>query len=43
MSEKRLYEFSLTFLDILLIEYLKNQGKKCILIGDNKFKVIDDE
>lgn len=41
MTEKRLYEFSLTGLDILTILKFAKQGKHLILVGDNKFKVVD--
>lgn len=41
MTEKRLYEFSLTGLDILTILELAKQGKHLILVGDNEFKVVD--
>lgn len=41
MTEKRLYEFSLTGLNILTILELAKQGKHLILVGDNKFKVVD--
>ena len=40
MTKKR-FEYSLTGFDILLILHLAKQGKHCILIEDNKFKVVD--
>ena len=42
MSEKR-YKYSLTGLDILAIIELAKQGNHLILVGDNKFKVVDEE
>ena len=40
MTEKQ-YEYSLTGFDILAMLHLAKQGKHCILVGDNKFKVVD--
>lgn len=40
-ENKRLYNYSLTGFDILTILELAKQGKHCILVGDNKFKVVD--
>ena len=42
MTEKRLCKFSLTGLQRLVFYKLIRQGKRIILVGDNKFKVVDD-
>ena len=41
MIEK--YDYSLNGFDVLMILELAKQGKHCILAGDNKFKVVDNE
>jgi len=38
MTEKR---FTLTGFDILTILRLAKQGKHCILVDDNKFRIVD--
>lgn len=43
MTEKRLCKFSLTGYQILIFYRLIQQGKRIILVGDNKFKVINDD
>lgn len=40
---KKQYEYFLNGFDILVILKLTKQGKHCILVGDNKFKVVDVE
>lgn len=40
---KRLCKYSLTGFDILTILYLAKQGKKVVLVDDNKFKVVDGD
>ena len=42
MTEKRLCKFSLTGFQCLVFYKLIQQGKRIILVGDNKFKVVDD-
>ena len=42
MTEKRLCKFSLTGFQCLVFYRLIQQGKRIILVGDNKFKVVDD-
>ena len=42
MTEKRLCEFSLNGFQGLVFYKLIQQGKRIILVGDNKFKVVDD-
>ena len=42
MTAKR-FKYSLTGFDILAILELAKQGKHCILVEDNKFKVVDEE
>ena len=39
---KRLCKFSLTGFQCLVFYKLIQQGKRIILVGDNKFKVVDD-
>lgn len=41
MTEKQ-YGYSLNGFDVLMILELAKQGKHCILAGDNKFKVVDE-
>lgn len=41
MREKRLCKFSLTGFQCLVFYKLIQQGKRIILVGDNKFKVVD--
>ena len=43
MTEKRLCKFSLTGFQCLVFYRLIQQGKRIILVGDNKFKVVDLE
>ena len=42
MTEKRLCKFSLTGFQCLVFYKLIQQGKRIILVGDNKFKVVDN-
>ena len=42
MTKKRLCKFSLTGFQCLVFYKLIQQGKRIILVGDNKFKVVDD-
>ena len=42
MTKKRLCKFSLTGFQCLVFYRLIQQGKQIILVGDNKFKVVDD-
>ena len=42
MTEKRLCKFSLTGFQCLVFYRLIQQGKRIILVWDNKFKVVDD-
>lgn len=42
MTEKRLCKFSLSGFQGLVFYKLIQQGKRIILVGDNKFKVVDD-
>ena len=42
MTEKRLCKFSLTGLQCLVFYKLIQQGKRIILVGNNKFKVVDN-
>ena len=42
MTEKRLCKFSLTGFQCLVFYRLIQQGKRIILVEDNKFKVVDD-
>ena len=41
MTEKRLCKFSLTGYECLVFYRLIKEGKRIILVGDNKFKVVD--
>ena len=41
MTEKRLCKFSLTGFQCLVFYRLIQDGKRIILVGDNKFKVVD--
>lgn len=41
MTEKRLCEFRLNGFQCLVFYKLIQQGKRIILVGDNKFKVVD--
>ena len=42
MTEKRLCKFSLTGFQCLVFYRLIKEGKRIILVGDNKFKVVDN-
>ena len=42
MTEKRLCKFSLSGFQCLVFYKLIQQGKRIILVGDNKFKVVDN-
>ena len=42
MTEKRLCKFSLTGFKCLVFYKLIQQSKWIILVGDNKFKVVDN-
>lgn len=42
LTEKRLCKFSLNGFQCLVFYKLIQQGKRIILVGDNKFKVVDD-
>ena len=42
MTEKRLCKFSLNGFQCLVFHKLIQQGKRIILVDDNKFKVVDD-
>lgn len=42
MTEKRLCKFSLTGLQCLAFYKLIQQGKRIIIVGNNKFKVVDN-
>ena len=42
MTEKRLCKFSLTGFQCLVLYKLIQQGKRIIIVGDNKFKVVDN-
>ena len=42
MTEKRLCEFSLNGFQCLVFNKLIKQGKRIILVGNNKFKVVDE-
>lgn len=43
MTEKRLCKFSLTGYQCLVFYRLIQEGKRIILVGDNKFKVVDGD
>lgn len=43
MTEKRLCKFSLTGYQCLVFCRLIQEGKRIILVGDNKFKVVDGD
>ena len=43
MTEKRLCKFSLTGFQCLVFYTLIKQGKRIILVGDNKFMVVDED
>ena len=42
MTEKRLCKFSLTGFQCLAFYNLIQQGKRIIIVGNNKFKVVDN-
>ena len=42
MTEKRLCKFSLTGFQCLAFYKLIQHGKRIILVGNNKFKVVDN-
>lgn len=43
MSEKKLCKFNLTGYECLIFYRLIQQGKRIILVGDNEFKVVDND
>ena len=43
MTEKRLCKFSLNGYQCLVFYRLIQEGKRIILVGDNKFKVVDGD
>ena len=43
MTEKRLCKFSLTGFQCLVFYKFIQDGKRIILVGDNKFKVVDGD